>query len=95
MSEWELSGVFDGDVYSRKLDRSFIADGVRWIVDYKTGVEQERYRLQLEQYAELVSRLDSRPIRLGLYFPLTGAWEEWAPVKNLWKSGARHHFSTG
>ncbi len=78
VSEWELSGVFDGDVYSRKLDRSFIADGVRWIVDYKTGVEQERYRLQLEQYAELVSRLDSRPIRLGLYFPLTGAWEEWA-----------------
>jgi hypothetical protein len=22
--------------------------------------------------------LDSRPIRLGLYFPLLGAWREWS-----------------
>ncbi|MFN0101707.1 MAG: UvrD-helicase domain-containing protein [Bryobacteraceae bacterium] len=90
VSEWELSGVFGSDIYSRKLDRSFVADGVRWIVDYKTGVhlggdvqgflerEQERYRAQLEQYAELVSRLDHRPVRLGLYFPLMDGWREWA-----------------
>jgi len=89
VSEWELSGVFGPDIYSRKLDRSFVADGVRWIIDYKTGVhqggdaegfldrEQERYRLQLDQYAELVSRLDNRPIRLGLYFPLMDGWREW------------------
>ncbi|MBL8239070.1 MAG: UvrD-helicase domain-containing protein [Bryobacterales bacterium] len=80
VSEWELSGVFGGDIYSRKLDRSFVADGIRWIVDYKTGGNDARYRAQLEQYAELVSRLDSRPIRLGLYFPLTGAWHEWEPT---------------
>jgi ATP-dependent exoDNAse (exonuclease V) beta subunit len=79
VSEWELSGVFGGDVHSRKLDRSFLFEGVRWIVDYKTGTEQERYREQLEQYAELVARLDHRPIRLGLYFPLTDSWQEWAP----------------
>jgi len=78
VSEWELSGAFGGDVYSRKLDRSFVADGVRWIVDYKTGAEQEHYRSQLDRYAELVSRLDHRPIRLGLFYPLTGGWQEWA-----------------
>ena len=78
VSEWELSGVFGGNVYSRKLDRSFVADGVRWIVDYKTGAAQKTYRDQLERYAGLVARLDHRPIRLGLYYPLTGAWEEWA-----------------
>lgn len=79
VNEWEVSGVFGNNIYSRKLDRSFIADGVRWIVDYKTGGNHDQYREQLEQYAELVSRLDHRPIKLGLFFPLTGAWHEWTP----------------
>jgi len=67
--------------------------GVRWIVDYKTSepkggdlenfleAEKQRYREQLERYARLMSQrgIDSsaRPIRLGLYFPLLGAWLEW------------------
>ena len=38
----------------------------------------ERYRAQLENYAEAIQRIDSRPIRLGLYFPLLRAWREWA-----------------
>ncbi len=64
---------------------------MRWIVDYKTGThegadvegyldhEQERYRSQLERYAVLLRGLDSRPIMLGLYFPLLGGWREWNP----------------
>ncbi len=71
------------------LDRSFVADGVRWIVDFKTGGhegadvqafldrETERYREQLDRYARFVSSLDSRPIRLGLYHPLLRGWSEW------------------
>ena len=72
------------------IDRSFVAaDGVRWIVDYKSGRheggdsrafldrEQQRYREQLESYARLVSAMDPRPIRLGLYFPALGGWREW------------------
>ena len=51
------------------LDRTFVADGVRWIVDFKTGTprgrrrrarsstrEAERYRAQLERYARIVAR---------------------------------------
>ena len=61
------------------------------IVDYKTGPhrggdveafldrEQERYRGQLEHYAALLRKLDPRPIRLGLYFPLLNGWREWSP----------------
>ena len=68
-------------------------NGVRWIIDYKTSepaggdlenfleAEKERYREQLERYARLLSQRDigssGRPIRLGLYFPLLGAWLEW------------------
>ena len=72
------------------IDRSFVdADGVRWIVDYKSGRheggdteafldrEQQRYREQLERYGRLMSAMDSRPIHLGLYFPALGGWREW------------------
>jgi ATP-dependent exoDNAse (exonuclease V) beta subunit len=88
-SEWALAGVDDGAVAHIVIDRTFVADGRRWIVDFKTGshegadvdtfVEREvaRYRGQLERYARFVCALDARPIRLGLYFPLQHAWREW------------------
>jgi hypothetical protein len=65
-------------------------NGVRWIIDYKTSThegggrdafldnERGRYHDQLERYAALVRRMDSRPIRLGIYFPLLQGWREWA-----------------
>ena len=89
-TEWRLSGVLDGKVVEIAIDRSFVdAHGVRWIVDYKTGIhegaslegfldnERLRYREQLERYAALLSRIESRPIRLALYFPLLKGWREW------------------
>jgi ATP-dependent helicase/nuclease subunit A len=90
-SEWALAAVDAGQVVHVTLDRSFVADGVRWIVDFKTGrheggdveaflaSEVERYREQLERYARVVRSLDARPIRLALYYPLVeGGWREWA-----------------
>ena len=89
-SELALGG-WDGRAVSHiAVDRTFVADGVRWIVDFKTGAhegadpdafldrEQERYREQLEQYAAFVRVLDPRPIWLGLYYPLVAGWREWA-----------------
>jgi ATP-dependent exoDNAse (exonuclease V) beta subunit len=92
-SEWALAGVDGSDVAHVSIDRTFVAEGVRWIVDFKTGThegadrdafldrEQERYRGQLERYAAFVHALDPRPIRLGLYHPLQGGWREW-PYKD-------------
>jgi ATP-dependent helicase/nuclease subunit A len=89
-SELAVAGVLGGEVAHRTMDRTFVEDGIRWIVDYKTGrheganlshfldEEQRRYRPQLEAYARLLARLDDRPIRLGLYFPAHAAWREWA-----------------
>jgi ATP-dependent exoDNAse (exonuclease V) beta subunit len=90
-NEWELCAVVNRNVYHYQLDRTFVdADGVRWIVDYKTSVheggdiegflnnERERYRPQLERYAFAMARIDSRPIKLGLYFPLLDGWREWS-----------------
>ena len=71
-------------------DASWIGRNAGWIIDYKTGShaggspedfldnEQARYRTQLETYGSLIRSMDSRPIRLGLYFPMLQGWREWA-----------------
>ena len=81
-SEWPVSGLDGGAIVRVVLDRTFVDDGVRWIVDFKTGMheggavdafldrEVERYRDQLARYARLVAGLDPRPVRLALYYPL-------------------------
>jgi len=90
-SEYAVAGLVGGTLVRAVLDRTFVdADGVRWIVDYKTGRhegggadefldrEQERYRGQLERHARLLQAMDPRPVRLALYFPAMAGWREWA-----------------
>ena len=90
-SEFPIAGLIDGKFCECVIDRTFVDEqGVRWIIDYKTSDHQggalenflesetERYREQLERYAHLMFQKEDRPIRLGLYFPLLGAWCEWA-----------------
>jgi ATP-dependent helicase/nuclease subunit A len=90
--EHALSGHSHGEVVRVIFDRSFIDDqGVRWVIDYKTSHhaggnleefldrEVDRYRPQLYRYAQLARMLGPEPVRVGLYFPLMGAWREWEP----------------
>jgi len=90
--ELALSGVVDGEIERVVFDRSFVAaDGIRWVIDYKTsqhmggGIddfldrEVERYRAQMQRYAVFARRLGPEPVRVGLYFPLMRAWREWEP----------------
>ncbi|MGD0201066.1 MAG: UvrD-helicase domain-containing protein [Bryobacteraceae bacterium] len=92
-SEYALSGLAGATLLSVRIDRTFVDDaGARWIVDFKTSThaggdlrafldnELERYREQMTRYAGLMGRLDSRPIRMGLYFPLLTAWREYEAV---------------
>jgi ATP-dependent helicase/nuclease subunit A len=89
-SEYALTGLRDGALAHIVLDRTFVdATGVRWIVDFKLSrheggnvdafldSERERYREQLEDYAQVMRGMDQRAIRLGLYFPLLRGWREW------------------
>ncbi len=88
-SELALTAMLDGVVQSLRIDRSFVDDqGVRWIVDWKTSAheggdreafldnELARYTPQLRRYARAMARLDGRPQKVGLYFPLLDAWRE-------------------
>ncbi|NNM62109.1 MAG: hypothetical protein HKM03_08055, partial [Steroidobacteraceae bacterium] len=91
MRERAWSGVCNGELVHGVFDRSFIDEqGVRWVIDYKTSEHQggglqafldrevDRYRPQMNRYAELAGRLGPEPVRIGLYFPLMGAWREWS-----------------
>ncbi|MDP1982069.1 MAG: UvrD-helicase domain-containing protein [Sulfuritalea sp.] len=72
-----------GAPVTRVVDRSFVEDGVRWIIDYKTadlGQEAdaerlrkhaERYRTQLEAYAALFAD-EALPRRLAVFYAAHG-----------------------
>jgi len=89
-SEYAVTGVVAGEVVRGLVDRTFVDNGVRWIIDFKTSEheggkleefldeQQRRYRDQMERYARLLTPLGN-PVRLGLYFPLLDEWREWAP----------------
>nr|CRH04805.1 Putative ATP-dependent deoxyribonuclease (subunit A) [Candidatus Magnetococcus massalia] len=89
-SERGLTWVDRGRMQRIIMDRTFVdAQGIRWIIDYKTGIhhgasvdgflaeEVVRYRQQLEKYGRIVAAMEERPIHLGLYFPLLQAWRWW------------------
>ena len=87
-NEYRLTAVIDGVRRKLIIDRSYTDDqGRRWIVDYKTSAhegtdldgfldqERERYRAQLERYAQALAQGEAA--MLGLYFPLLAGWREW------------------
>jgi len=82
--ELALTTYKEGRYQNRAIDRTFVdEDGVRWIIDYKTGThkgpdidnflsqEKERYRKQLDGYEQLLIDLgETGPIKKALYYPL-------------------------
>lgn len=89
-NEYALAANEDGAIQPYYIDRTFVADDVRWIIDYKTTYTeqpdlkafaqeqvQQRHRPQLENYGALMRELDDRPIKLAVYFPLLGQLVSW------------------
>ncbi len=70
-----------GEVATRIIDRTFCEHGIRWIIDFKTGKEdnktQAHHRQQVNEYAELMTSRTQKPIRCGLYYLSTGRWVDW------------------
>ncbi|MGH8415502.1 MAG: hypothetical protein ACRESX_12295, partial [Gammaproteobacteria bacterium] len=92
-TEYALSHYDGQHLATNVIDRTFVdAEGIRWIVDYKTSrhrggdvetfliQEQSRYRQQLENYARLMRGLEQRRVKVGLYFPLLRRFVEWEPA---------------
>jgi ATP-dependent helicase/nuclease subunit A len=77
------------DVREHIIDRTFVADGVRWIVDYKSSEpeagqsledfvarEMETYKGQLQRYEKLMGAVESVPIKTALYLVSAGRFIE-------------------
>lgn len=83
-SEYPMTGFIKQLYINKIIDRTFIdSEGVRWIIDYKTGEHQgagldhyfqeetKRYKSQLDQYEQLFKlQGETRPIKKALYYPL-------------------------
>ena len=89
-SEWSLTQVIQSEVQQVIIDRTFIENNTRWIIDYKTTTPKENentndflerqkqeHQAQLENYANILAQTENRPIKLGLYFPLCAKWMSW------------------
>lgn len=89
-NEYALSLHTHDETLHYILDRTFIDEhGTRWIIDYKTSEltdenemlfllnAKNRYAPQLENYAKTMQLFETRPIKLGIYFPLFSGWCEW------------------
>lgn len=87
--ELPLTGVLGGEIVHAVIDRTFVEDGVRWVIDYKTGTheggglkeflesEKLRYSPQLERYASVLRAAgEGREIKKGLYYPVLSEWVE-------------------
>jgi ATP-dependent exoDNAse (exonuclease V) beta subunit len=71
------------------IDRTFVSEGTRWIVDYKFTAPNEgetveafeirqisSYRKQLSHYVSLYRDLGPEPVSSALYFPKIGLFSE-------------------
>ena len=88
-AEVPITGIIEDKIVHVVLDRTFVDNGVLWIIDYKTGShegsieeflrsEKLRYESQLDLYASILSQKgETRPIKKGLYFPAFSGWIEW------------------
>jgi ATP-dependent helicase/nuclease subunit A len=88
-AEYPLTRFAENRFFRKIIDRTFIENDIRWIIDYKTsrhegkGMDLEeflsnevvRYKPQLDSYATLLKEYgESRPIKKALYFPMLKAW---------------------
>lgn len=80
-NEYELLYNDEGLASTRIIDRTFIEEGLRWIIDFKTGSDNEeaqsKHRLQVNDYARLFAINSAEPIRCGLYYLASGNWVQW------------------
>lgn len=80
-NEYELLIDEQGTTVTRIIDRTFCDQEQRWIIDFKTGSEEEdaqnQHRQQVNNYAQLFANRSSQPISCGLYYLTSGNWVQW------------------
>ncbi len=79
-TEYGIKAYLDNQIIHAIMDRTFVDTvGIRWIIDYKTTapeLEIAEHQAQLARYARIMTLMENREIRLGLYYPLTSTWKD-------------------
>ena len=80
-NEYELLIKKNGSIVTKVIDRTFLAQGYRWVVDFKTGSDEEcmqiNHRVQLNEYAKILAKLYEEPIRCGIFYLASCQWLSW------------------
>lgn len=80
-NEYALLVQENGAVSTRIIDRTFYENGGRWIIDFKTGSDNEEarksHRQQVNHYAKLLQQPDEPLIRCGLFYLANAQWIHW------------------
>jgi ATP-dependent exoDNAse (exonuclease V) beta subunit len=84
--EFAVSAVIDERLEHVRVDRTFIDDGTRWLIDYKiteqlggdrnrfVRMQVDKYRPDMQRYVRVMHAFDPRPVQCALYLPLLGAF---------------------
>lgn len=68
------------------IDRTFVENNTRWIIDYKITYNAEhhldKYKQQLNHYASLFHQIKQENIKLMLYYPLLNISKEWQYISD-------------
>lgn len=80
-NEYELLIEKDGLIKTKIIDRTFIDKDQLWIIDFKTGQEDEQskqaHEKQVNEYAQILSSRHKLAIRCGLYYLNSNHWHSW------------------
>lgn len=80
-NEYELLVEQQNRPITRIIDRTFEEQGKRWIIDFKTGKEDEnsliKHRQQLHEYGSYLSKHTPLPIYCGIYYLHSNHWVSW------------------
>lgn len=88
--ELAVSAIVNGELQHVRVDRTFIFEGVRWLIDYKIteqlggdlhrflSMQVEKYSPDMQRYVRVLRLWDARPLRCALYLPLLG---QFCPVE--------------
>nr|HAT8712687.1 AAA family ATPase [Legionella jordanis] len=80
-NEYALIISREGEATTRILDRTFIYQGKRWIIDFKTGNDDEQaqdsHRQQVNEYASYFINSMNNQVHCGLFYLASGKWLTW------------------
>ncbi|KTC64949.1 UvrD/REP helicase (plasmid) [Legionella adelaidensis] len=84
-NELELLLENNGEMITRIVDRTFINEGKRWVIDFKTGTQTniEKHKQQVNEYALYLSKLYTEPIHCGLYYLQNNNWVNWEFIRQV------------